>query len=410
VKFFTNAVAGASMRKSQPKYSLFFIFLHWLLAVASVILAGLGWYLRTSPTTTDVHVQLAALHVSLGLSTGVLVVLMLLFQAVFGAPPAPQGFEPWRRGLGLLTHALIYVSLLALVATGYLQQVYAGVPVEIWGTALPIWIESNEELAQIFARAHPIAGYVFAGAVLLHLLLILANALKFESFAGRMLLGGRAADAQAAPAMQPAPDERIVRTLVFHLSLFGWLQFWLQFVLAFVSALLLQFATSGRILSSLSLGVGDAMHWGGGALALLCLTCPLAFGYTRIARRVAIAPQAWLEARAPRFWRVTLGFSLSLLGGAISFIGVALSIVLLVAKTVSQPPGIAITDPTKIIRALDVFVLLMNFTLLLAHSVGVGVGFWLGLRAKRAHDAAEKLRVESPPPATVASAGTETAI
>ena len=64
-------------------------------------------------------------------------------------------------------------------------------------------------------------------------------------------------------------------------------------------------------------------------------------------------------------------------GVMLSFVGVALSITLLIAKTVSQPPGIAITDPSKIIRALDVFVLLMSFLLLLAHFIGAAIAMWL---------------------------------
>jgi Protein of unknown function (DUF3611) len=46
-------------------------------------------------------------------------------------------------------------------------------------------------------------------------------------------------------------------------------------------------------------------------------------------------------------------------------------------KTVSQPPGIAITDPSKIVRALDVFILIVNFDLLVAHFIGVGTALWL---------------------------------
>jgi hypothetical protein len=35
------------------------------------------------------------------------------------------------------------------------------------------------------------------------------------------------------------------------------------------------------------------------------------------------------------------------LGSVVSFIGVGMSVALLVAKTVSQPPGIAVTDRTR---------------------------------------------------------------
>ncbi len=57
---------------------------------------------------------------------------------------------------------------------------------------------------------------------------------------------------------------------------------------------------------------------------------------------------------------------------------------MLIGKTVSQPPGIAITDPNKIVRALDVFVLLVNINLLFGHFTGAAVASWLSNHALRA--------------------------
>ncbi|MGC8713440.1 MAG: DUF3611 family protein, partial [Leptodesmis sp.] len=52
-------------------------------------------------------------------------------------------------------------------------------------------------------------------------------------------------------------------------------------------------------------------------------------------------------------------------------------VTVLLAKTVSQPPGVAIVDPNKIVRALDVFVVLANLTLIAAHLAGTVIAFWL---------------------------------
>ncbi|WP_244471432.1 DUF3611 family protein [Methylocystis sp. SB2] len=83
-------------------------------------------------------------------------------------------------------------------------------------------------------------------------------------------------------------------------------------------------------------------------------------------------------------WFLGAGSLVNALGSVVSFIGVGLSIALLVAKTVSQPPGIAITDPDRIVRALDVFILMANFNLLLAHFIGVGAAVWLSMQALKA--------------------------
>jgi hypothetical protein len=91
----------------------------------------------------------------------------------------------------------------------------------------------------------------------------------------------------------------------------------------------------------------------------------------KTAARIKSDPARYLyRERHMAFWFVGLGGFLSVLGLLDSFVGLGLSVALLIRMTVSQPPGIAITDPTKIIRALDIFVLLVNFNLLFAHFIG----------------------------------------
>jgi Protein of unknown function (DUF3611) len=60
----------------------------------------------------------------------------------------------------------------------------------------------------------------------------------------------------------------------------------------------------------------------------------------------------------------------------VALLGAGASVSVLVAKTVSQPPGVAIVDPNKIVRALDVFVVLANLNLIAAHLIGTAISFW----------------------------------
>jgi preprotein translocase subunit SecY len=165
-------------------------------------------------------------------------------------------------------------------------------------------------------------------------------------------------------------------------------QFWLQLALALICGVLLEFATSGRAFSpSSTRGYGDAIYWGIYGFALLWLAIALAFYYTRAARKLVARPASYLslgKAGFLSFWFVFAGMLAGLLGVLISFTGLALSISLLIVKTVSQPPGIAITDPSKIVRALNVFVLIVNFDLLMAHVIGIGIALWLGIGVTRA--------------------------
>jgi cytochrome b561 len=390
------------MQSNLARYGLFSIVIHWLLALATAALLGLGWYLRSSPTTTDQRAFLADIHVSLGLTTAALLVLAVLSRLLVGAPAYPAQTPRWRRLIGAWVNALIYLALVVVLASGYLRQIFTAAPVLFWGTPLPSWGEPDDRLAELCANTHEIGAFALAGLVVVHIGLVVANSFAYPGFASRMLPGESQAPESVVPPMRmsgPSGHELGLR-LAGQMRLLGWTKFWIQFVLAFLSALLLQFATSGRALSAAQAGFGDAIYWSGCALALLFLTCALAYHYTRRARKIALAPERYLGGkRGSGLWFLRAGMTFGLLGVFLSFIGVALSISLLIAKTVSQPPGIAITDPTKIIRALDVFVLLMSFILLLAHFIGVGISVWLRIAVARA-------RVQFQPPTQTAIEGT----
>jgi cytochrome b561 len=392
---------GGVMKSNLARYGVFSILIHWLLALATAALLGLGWYLRSSPTTTDERAFLADLHVSLGLTTAALLALAILAGLLSGHPAYPAEAPRWRRLMGAWVNALIYLALVVVTASGYLLQVFTAAPMSFWGTPLPSWGEPDDRLAGYFANAHEFGAFALAGLVVVHIGLVIANSFAYPGFAGRMLPGKSEAPEDAVPALRmsgPSGD-KIGQRLAGQMRLLGWTKFWIQFVLAFLSALLLQFATSGRALSAVQAGFGEAIYWSGCALALLFLTCALAYNYTRRARKIALAPDRYLGGkRGSGLWFLQAGMTIGFLGVFLSFIGVALSISLLIAKTVSQPPGIAITDPTKIIRALDVFVLLMSFLLLLAHFIGVGISVWLRIAVARA-------RVQYLPPAATASGG-----
>ncbi len=395
------------MRSNLARYGFFSILIHWLLALATAALLGLGWYLRYSPTTTDERAFLADVHVSLGLSTAILLVLAILARLLFGAPAYPAQTPRWRRLIGAWVNALIYLALAVVTAAGYLRLVFTAEPVAFWGTPLPSWGEPDDRLADLSANTHEIAAFALAGLVVVHVGLVIANSFAYPGFASRMLPGKSQAPEGGVPALRissPAGD-KIGQRLAGQMRLLGWTKFWIQFVIAFLSALLLQFATSGRALSAVNAGIGDAIYWSGCALVLLFLTCALAYHYTRRARKIALAPERFLGGkRGSDLWFLYAGMTFGFLGVFLSFIGVALSISLLIAKTVSQPPGIAITDPTKIIRALDVFVLLMSFILLLGHFIGVGVSVWLRIAVARArfqYQPATQAAIGTPPPPAI---------
>ena len=174
----------------------------------------------------------------------------------------------------------------------------------------------------------------------------------------------------------PPPE---IRKIANAFRLFGWIGFWVQLGLASVSVLALLFAASGRNFSpDPGTGIGIGIFWALCGVLVLCPTIVFAFRYTRIAKGLLREPDAHLHPRKVDTVRLLrLGVILGFAGMLLAIIGSGTSIGVLVAKTVSQPPGMAITDPNRIVRALDVFVVLANLNIIAAHFVGTVSSIWL---------------------------------
>jgi cytochrome b561 len=367
-----------------------------LLLVASVLMLALGWLAAyASPPMQGV---LFGLHVSLGVIASAAILAGIVLRIVAPSPPYPSHWPAWRRALAGLSEFAIYLSILVIAASGALWAAFSGAPLHVFGAPLPVSDLADPTLAQwlgpsldpflrgagldetrasdAFLAAHRIFAAVLAGAIVLNVAVGAPGRFKTP----RPALPAPAAPLAAAPPSVPPS----AAGLAGQMRLLGWTQFWIQLAIALASGVLLQFATAGRAFSPSVSGFGDAIYWSFYAFLLLCLAAALAFYYTRAARRVAASSDYLDEERLTAFWFISAGVLIGLAGTILSFIGVSLSISLLIAKTVSQPPGIAITDPNRIIRALDVFVLLVNFVLLLAHFIGTGVAAWLAGRASQA--------------------------
>ncbi|MDJ0534333.1 MAG: DUF3611 family protein [Xenococcaceae cyanobacterium MO_207.B15] len=182
-----------------------------------------------------------------------------------------------------------------------------------------------------------------------------------------------------ARSKYPLPPPKIQK-IAHTFSWYGWLSLWIQLGLAFASIVILLFAASGRKFSpdASTTGIGIGIFWSVCSFLVLWVTIFFAFRYTRIAKGLLREPDTHLHPRKSdtvqllRF-AVIVGFVGILLG----LVGAGSSLGVLIAKTISQPPGMAITHPDRIVRALDVFVVVANFNLITAHFVGAATSMWL---------------------------------
>jgi hypothetical protein len=334
-----------------------------------------------------------------------LIFIQLLLLLFFRPRVFREGLPLWGKMLHGGLYILIYTSLIATIVSGYFQIAFGPTPISFWGVLLPEWGAADAALADFSRAAHGVGSYVLLASILAHIGVAGINMLRrprtetppaaVELETGRnVVLIEQNTGAASKTAQNTQVISKIAQGLARNMRLLGWIQFWAQLLLVFVSAMLLAFATSGRAFSPSESGFGDAIYWGNYGFLLLCFAVLLAFYYTKAAGNMVLRPAFFFAPKRPRgFWFLRLGLAIGLLGVFISFIGVGLSLSLLVAKTVSQPPGIAITDPNKIIRALDVFVLLVNFILLVGHFIGSGATLLLDIQASKARRKYAAMRI-----------------
>jgi cytochrome b561 len=142
---------------------------HWLVAVLIFVQFGLGW-LATGWRLSPAKLNLFVWHKSIGMVILALVLVRLLWRLANPTPALPADTPPWERAAARLTHALLYVIMIALPLTGWIHNSAAGVPFSIfWRIPLPALGSPDKHTAELAALAHLSLVVVFAVLLVLHI-------------------------------------------------------------------------------------------------------------------------------------------------------------------------------------------------------------------------------------------------
>ncbi|MGG6295581.1 DUF3611 family protein [Leptolyngbya sp. AN02str] len=183
------------------------------------------------------------------------------------------------------------------------------------------------------------------------------------------------------------------------LRIAGWFSFIIQISLAAISGVLLLLAVSGRSFnqeivdppgtSSVGVpstqattpGLGIGIFWAVSGLVVLLFGIYLAFRLIRFSKRLR-NPNPEIHPKRTKVMEVLkLAVMTGLVGLLLTIFGNGATIGVLLAKSVAQPQGVAIYDPNRIIRSLDVFAAAANTLGVTAHFVGLatalGILNWL---------------------------------
>ncbi len=144
------------------------VFLHWSIAAAVLFMGGLGLYMKGLPIGGD-KIQLYALHKSIGMTILALMVLRLAWRLVAGRPLLPPGMPDWQRWLAKISHALLYLLVLAMPIAGWVMNSAANFPLRWFDLFhIPAIVEPSRELRAAAGDAHETLFWIIVLLVLVH--------------------------------------------------------------------------------------------------------------------------------------------------------------------------------------------------------------------------------------------------
>jgi cytochrome b561 len=117
---------SAVSASASTVYSYAMRVLHWVTAVLIMIAIPLAWYASTLDRKAPMRDALVNLHRSMGFTILVLTLLRIAARARRAAPPLPHRIPLFERGMAHIAHALLYVILLVMPISGYINSYASG--------------------------------------------------------------------------------------------------------------------------------------------------------------------------------------------------------------------------------------------------------------------------------------------
>lgn len=159
----------------------------------------------------------------------------------------------------------------------------------------------------------------------------------------------------------------------------GWISLGLQVTFGVISGVTILFTVSGgRAAEEVAApGTGIGIFLAVCGVLVTFISSFLAFRYTRIAKRLEEPNPKFRPSRTNTIKVLKIGLVVSLVGMTLTLLGAEITGGQLLLKALTQPTALAVYDPGKIIRPLDVFVVQANINVIAAHFVGIVTSLWL---------------------------------
>ena len=140
---------------------------HWGMAAMILGLLALGAVMTELPKG-DFRFQLYDWHKQAGVLVLVLVVPRLINRLVQGVPALPAVMPPWEQKAAHLGHLALYALMVLVPFCGVLMSQYGNHPISLLGLPLPMLVEPDKDLHEVFEELHGAVAYALLAVVLGH--------------------------------------------------------------------------------------------------------------------------------------------------------------------------------------------------------------------------------------------------
>lgn len=162
--------------------------LHWLMAVLFLFNTAIGYYASTLVAGSGTRPALLLIHKSTGVALFVLVLVRLLWRATHRHPHLPMAFGPLTRIGSTVVHAALYVLMLGMPLSGYVDSIAGGHPFRWFGLfPVPNLVPQDKALSEIGDKLHLLGAYAVYALVSLHIAAALWHGVRRDGVLSRML-------------------------------------------------------------------------------------------------------------------------------------------------------------------------------------------------------------------------------
>lgn len=175
----------------SARYTKVAVFLHWLLVVAFLAQIGFGWFLGDVPRGTPERTIFVNLHKSTGMLIGLVILFRLYWRLTHPAPALPSSVPAWERTASKWSHALLYICMVVMPASGYIASNFSKYGVNFFNSIkLAPWGAEDAAVYAVFNKTHLYTSWLFTALIALHVLAALRHLAARDGVFTRMWPSG----------------------------------------------------------------------------------------------------------------------------------------------------------------------------------------------------------------------------